>query len=249
MFVAHFTFSSFQISLLKPPDNIGEKNSDRIRSVALSTNMSGSFRFSISLSPLHSNEFPRIPVTKPRIHVPVPKLMTVTLSKVVSPLRVVAPGVMIAAVGLEVDRVTEAELKENRFRSTRRTKIVCTIGPRTCEFEEIEALAVGGMNVARVNICHGTRECHRDVIRRVRQLNEEKGFAVAVMMDTEGSEIHMDDLNDAESAKPRMAKYGLLLCEHLINHHAQNVPLLLIMMALLKMNKLFCESFNSCLGI
>ncbi|TYI15907.1 hypothetical protein ES332_A08G219500v1 [Gossypium tomentosum] len=165
--------------------------------------MSGSFRFSISLSPLHSNEFPRIPVTKPRIHVPVPKLMTVTLSKVVSPLRVVAPGVMIAAVGLEVDRVTEAELKENRFRSTRRTKIVCTIGPRTCEFEEIEALAVGGMNVARVNICHGTRECHRDVIRRVRQLNEEKGFAVAVMMDTEGSEIHMDDLNDAESAKPR----------------------------------------------
>ncbi|TYJ23623.1 hypothetical protein E1A91_A08G205700v1 [Gossypium mustelinum] len=140
--------------------------------------MSGSFRFSISLSPLHSNEFPRIPVTKPRIHVPVPKLMTVTLSKVVSPLRVVAPGVMIAAVGLEVDRVTEVELKENRFRSTRRTKI----------FEEIEALAVGGMNVARVNICHGTRECHRDVIRRVRQLNEEKGFAVAVMMDTEGTE-------------------------------------------------------------
>ncbi|KAH1106144.1 hypothetical protein J1N35_009912 [Gossypium stocksii] len=163
--------------------------------------MSGSFRFSISLSPLHSNEFPRIPVTKPRIHVPVPKPMAVALAKVVSPLRVAAPGVMVAAAGLEVDRVTEAELKENGFRSTRRTKIVCTIGPRTCEFEEIEALAVGGMNVARVNMCHGTREWHRDVIRRVRQLNEEKGFAVAVMMDTEGSEIHMDDLNDAESAK------------------------------------------------
>ncbi|MBA0853867.1 hypothetical protein Goshw_023158 [Gossypium schwendimanii] len=163
--------------------------------------MSGSFRCSISLSPLHSNEFPRIPVTKPRIHVPVPKPMTVALSKVVSPLRVAAPGVMIEAAGLEVDRVTEAELKENGFRSTRKTKIVCTIGPRTCEFEEIEALAVGGMNVARVNMCHGTREWHRDVIRRVRQLNEEKGFAVAVMMDTEGSEIHMDDLNDVESTK------------------------------------------------
>lgn len=163
--------------------------------------MSGSFRFSISLSPLHSNEFLRIPVTKPRIHVHVPKPVTPTLSKVVSPLRVVAPKVMIEAAGLEVDRATEAELKENGFRSTRRTKIVCTIGPRTCEFEEIEALAVGGMNVARVNMCHGTREWHRDVIRRVRQLNKEKGFAVAVMMDTEGSEIHMDDLNDAESAK------------------------------------------------
>jgi len=35
----------------------------------------------------------------------------------------------------------------------------------------------------------------------VRRLNEEKGFAVAVMMDTEGSEIHMGDLGGAASAK------------------------------------------------
>ncbi|XWS46902.1 hypothetical protein CRYUN_Cryun14cG0107900 [Craigia yunnanensis] len=178
--------------------------------------MSGSFRFSTSLSPLQSREFPRMHSLKPRIHVPnhVPALkpMTTAPSMVVFPenLKVTAsehpvtvthPAAMAEADGLEVDWVTEAELKENGFRSTRRTKIVCTIGPRTWEFEEIEALAVGGMNVARVNMCHGTREWHRDVIRRVRQINKEKGFAVAVMMDTEGSEIHMDDLNGAESAK------------------------------------------------
>ncbi|KAH8495697.1 hypothetical protein Peur_055598 [Populus x canadensis] len=102
---------------------------------------------------------------------------------------------------IEVDAVTEAELKENGFRSTRRTKLVCTIGPATCGFEELEALAVGGMNVARINMCHGTREWHRRVIERVRRLNEEKGFAVAIMMDTEGSEIHMGDLGGASSAK------------------------------------------------
>ncbi|CAA7388081.1 unnamed protein product [Spirodela intermedia] len=95
---------------------------------------------------------------------------------------------------IDVDSVTEAEMKENGFRSTRRTKLVCTIGPATCGEEQLEALAVGGMNVARVNMCHGTHEWHREVIRRVRQLNEEKGYAVAVMMDTEGSEIHMGDL-------------------------------------------------------
>ncbi|KAM7485270.1 hypothetical protein LguiA_001279 [Lonicera macranthoides] len=94
----------------------------------------------------------------------------------------------------EVDAVTEAELKENGFRSTRRTKLVCTIGPATCGFEQLEALAVGGMNVARINMCHGTREWHKMVIERVRRLNEEKGYAVAIMMDTEGSEIHMGDL-------------------------------------------------------
>ncbi|KAK6161481.1 hypothetical protein DH2020_004862 [Rehmannia glutinosa] len=102
---------------------------------------------------------------------------------------------------IEVDAVTEAELKENGFRSTRRTKLICTIGPATCKPEQLEALAVGGMNVARINMCHGTREWHREVIQRVRKLNEEKGYAVAIMMDTEGSEIHMGDLGGASSAK------------------------------------------------
>lgn len=102
---------------------------------------------------------------------------------------------------IEVDTVTEAELKENGFRSTRRTKLICTIGPASCGFEQLEALAVEGMNVARINMCHGTREWHRMVIERVRRLNEEKGFAVAIMMDTEGSEIHMGDLGGASSSK------------------------------------------------
>ncbi|XWS39252.1 hypothetical protein CRYUN_Cryun18bG0034900 [Craigia yunnanensis] len=105
------------------------------------------------------------------------------------------------AGAIEVDAVTEAELKENGFRSTRRMKLICTIGPATCGFEQLEALAVGGMNVARINMCHGTREWHQTVIERVRRLNEEKGFAVAIMMDTEGSEIHMGDLGGAASAK------------------------------------------------
>lgn len=102
---------------------------------------------------------------------------------------------------IDVDSVTETELKENGFRSTRRTKLICTIGPSTCGSEQLEALAVGGMNVARINMCHGTREWHRRVIERVRKLNEEKGYAVAIMMDTEGSEIHMGDLGGAFSVK------------------------------------------------
>ncbi|XP_042028631.1 pyruvate kinase isozyme A, chloroplastic-like [Salvia splendens] len=106
-----------------------------------------------------------------------------------------------SAGSIEVDAVTEAELKENGFRSTRRTKLICTIGPATCKPEQLEALAVGGMNVARLNMCHGTREWHRGVIQRLRRLNEEKGYAVAIMMDTEGSEIHMGDLGGAPSAK------------------------------------------------
>jgi pyruvate kinase len=102
---------------------------------------------------------------------------------------------------MEVDFVTETDLKENGFRSTRRTKLICTIGPASCSFEQLEALASGGMNVARLNMCHGTREWHKDVIKKVRKLNEEKGYSVAIMMDTEGSEIHMGDLGGFASTK------------------------------------------------
>lgn len=102
---------------------------------------------------------------------------------------------------LEVDTVTEGELKENGFRSNRRTKLVCTIGPACCSAEQLEVMAMGGMNVARLNLCHGTKEWHSQVIHRVRQLNAEKGYSVAVMMDTEGSEIHMGDLQGASAVR------------------------------------------------
>lgn len=123
------------------------------------------------------------------------------------------PGVESAQVpSMDVDSVTEAELKENGFRSTRRTKLVCTIGPASCAPEQLEALAMGGMNVARLNMCHGTREWHTQVIRNVRSLNSEKGYSVAIMMDTEGSEIHMGDFNGAPSVKAEVSVGAASLC-------------------------------------
>jgi len=62
---------------------------------------------------------------------------------------------------LQVDSVAEADLKSNSFRSTRRTKLICTVGPASCSPEQLEALAMGGMNVARLNMCHGTQAWHR----------------------------------------------------------------------------------------
>ncbi|KAI8566338.1 hypothetical protein RHMOL_Rhmol02G0033100 [Rhododendron molle] len=130
-----------------------------------------------SATPHFSLRFPKKPITAS-----LSDLNSPSFSALVSQLNWSSSD----STSIEVDSVTEAELKENGFRSTRRTKLICTIGPATCGFEQLEALAVGGMNVARINMCHGTREWHKMVIERVRRLNEEKGYAVAVMMDTEG---------------------------------------------------------------
>ncbi|KAK1315504.1 hypothetical protein QJS10_CPA06g01828 [Acorus calamus] len=160
------------------------------------------------ISPSPSSSLPTATITKPSL-ASSPRLLSFRpirrrLPSAISAIIVSDNGKTPpeAAATIEVDAATEAEMKENGFRSTRRTKLVCTIGPATCGEEQLEALAVGGMNVARINMCHGTREWHRSVIRSVRRLNEEKGFAVAVMMDTEGSEIHMGDLGgSAPSAR------------------------------------------------
>ncbi|CAI5950782.1 unnamed protein product [Closterium sp. NIES-65] len=103
-----------------------------------------------------------------------------------------------------------ADLAGNGWRSTRRTKLVCTIGPACCGFEQIAALAEGGMNVARINMCHGTHAWHRQVMADIRRLNAERGYSVAVMMDTEGSEIHMSDLQGAPSAKVAVSPSPML---------------------------------------
>lgn len=44
----------------------------------------------------------------------------------------------------------------------------------------LETLAVNGMNVARLNMCHGDHEWHRSVIDRINTLNKEKGYGICV---------------------------------------------------------------------
>lgn len=102
---------------------------------------------------------------------------------------------------LGFDVVAERELREKGFLGMRKTKLVCTIGPACCSLEDLERLAMRGMNVARLNMCHNTREWHRDVIGKIKKLNEEKGFSVSVMIDTEGSLIHVVDHGVPSSLK------------------------------------------------
>lgn len=97
---------------------------------------------------------------------------------------------------IKLDAMTEAKLKENNFKITRRMKLVGAIRSASCKFEQLEALVVRGKNVARSNMCEW---CTR-VIKGVKRLNEAKGYIVPIMMDTEGSGIHGGDL-DSTSAK------------------------------------------------
>ncbi|MDR0322168.1 MAG: pyruvate kinase [Treponema sp.] len=72
---------------------------------------------------------------------------------------------------------------------TRKTKIVCSLGPASWTDEVVEALVLAGMNVARLNFSHGDHKTHRESIERVRRVSEKLGVPIAILLDTKGPEI------------------------------------------------------------
>ncbi|MGN6251292.1 MAG: pyruvate kinase [Marmoricola sp.] len=73
----------------------------------------------------------------------------------------------------------------------RRAKIVCTLGPATSSEERIRDLVAAGMDVARLNLSHGTHADHEEVYRRVRRASDESGHGVAVFADLQGPKIRL----------------------------------------------------------
>ncbi|MDH5299561.1 MAG: pyruvate kinase [Desulfobulbaceae bacterium] len=76
----------------------------------------------------------------------------------------------------------------------RKTKIICTIGPATASFEMLKQLAENGMNVARLNMSHGSHDWHLRVISHIKRLNKKLGMAVAILLDTKGPEVRTGDI-------------------------------------------------------
>ena len=73
------------------------------------------------------------------------------------------------------------------------------MGPRTMDKIILKELIAGGMNVARFNFSHGSYEEHAERIALVRQVSEQLGIPVALVLDTKGPEIRTGLLKDGKS--------------------------------------------------
>lgn len=80
------------------------------------------------------------------------------------------------------------------MKGARMSKIVCTLGPKTCDIESIENLAETGMDIVRLNMSHGTHEWHGNVISNVREINTRGRFNLGILLDTKGPEVRSGDL-------------------------------------------------------
>jgi pyruvate kinase len=92
-----------------------------------------------------------------------------------------------------IETITDLNLERRDFRHT---KIICTIGPATDSPDMIEQLAKAGMNIARINMSHGSQESHLKVIKAIKGLNKRLNHPIAILMDLQGPEIRTGDIAD-----------------------------------------------------
>jgi pyruvate kinase len=87
----------------------------------------------------------------------------------------------------------------------RRTKIVATIGPASSSPEVVAQLIEHGIDGARLNLSHGTREDHAERARLIREGQERAGRPIAIIGDLQGPKLRIGDL-DADVELERGAR-------------------------------------------
>lgn len=100
----------------------------------------------------------------------------------------------------------------SRDPSPRLTKIICTIGPATRSSKMLARLARAGMNIARLNMSHGTHKSHLQVVRNLKSLSKDKlDHPVAILMDLQGPEIRTGELTNSLELVPGEVFYFTVL--------------------------------------
>ncbi|HTO98202.1 MAG TPA: pyruvate kinase, partial [Myxococcales bacterium] len=68
----------------------------------------------------------------------------------------------------------------------RKAKIICTMGPASREEPTLGKLVEAGMDVARLNLSHGTHDDHARAIEAVRKAAENASRPVGLLLDLQG---------------------------------------------------------------
>lgn len=75
--------------------------------------------------------------------------------------------------------------------SSKKTRIVATVGPTSESKETLYALAKAGVNVFRLNFSHGSHADHLQRLTNIREINEEHGLNLAILQDLQGPKIRI----------------------------------------------------------
>ncbi|MBQ7372987.1 MAG: pyruvate kinase [Clostridia bacterium] len=89
----------------------------------------------------------------------------------------------------------------------KKTKIVCTLGPASSSKKIISQMYDAGMNVCRINFSHGTHEEHAEKIRIIKEIREERGIPLPILLDTKGPEFRTGTYKNGKITLEKGAKF------------------------------------------
>jgi len=74
----------------------------------------------------------------------------------------------------------------------RRAKIVATLGPACSSYDQLRALIDAGVNIARINMSHGSYEVHEETYNNLKRAAADAGKPVGVLADLQGPKIRLE---------------------------------------------------------
>jgi len=95
----------------------------------------------------------------------------------------------------------------------RRAKIVATLGPATSSYEQIRAIVEAGVDVARMNLSHGSYDVHEEIYRTVRKVAADTGKAVGIFVDLQGPKIRLGRFADGPVMLVKGATFKITIDE------------------------------------
>ena len=105
----------------------------------------------------------------------------------------------------------------------RKTKIVCTIGPASDNEEVLTAMALAGMNVARINFSHGTHPEQLHKINLIKQVRDKLGLPIGILLDTKGPEYRIRTFENGKITLKEGDEFTLCVNEVTGNEHRVSV--------------------------
>jgi len=78
----------------------------------------------------------------------------------------------------------------------KKTKIICTLGPKSDSKTEIKRLVQAGMDIGRLNFSHGNYEHHAKMIHSIRKVSKELKKEIPIIVDLQGPKIRLGKISD-----------------------------------------------------
>lgn len=104
----------------------------------------------------------------------------------------------------------------------KRTKIICTMGPAVDSEVTLRSLVEEGMDIARLNFGHGTRDEHLARINRLKKVRRELNAPTAILMDMHGPGIRTGSLKGGKPIRLQAGKQ-LVLTEEAVEGTARRI--------------------------